>query len=215
MSSEDKHTIYFAIKRGMDVAGSLLFFVFGWWILLLVALAIVLEDGWPPIYTHARIGKDRQQFRFYKFRSMVKNADEILFSNPELYRQIRSGAHKLKNDFRITRVGRLIRKYSLDELPQFYNVLLSQMSLVGPRAFRPDELSGYEKNYPEEKANLDAIFKVKPGITGYWQVSGRSKVDFHQRIKMSSGYARKRSLLLDLWIILKTPLAVIQAKGAE
>lgn len=199
----------------MDVLISITALVFLSPVFAVIAVLIKLEDGGRAIYSHERIGQGGQRFRLYKFRSMVENADEILFSDPNLYSQIRSGTHKLKDDPRITKIGRLIRKYSLDELPQFWNVLMGEMSFVGPRAYRPDELERYHEEHPENGKSLALILSVKPGITGLWQVTGRSTVTFDERIEIESSYVKKRCLLTDLGIMLKTPLAVLQAKGAS
>jgi len=145
---------------------------------------------------------------------MVKNADKILFANKELYNQMRSGTNKVANDPRITPIGRFIRKFSIDELPQIFNVLKGDMSLVGPRALRPDELSKYEMEHPKSKPLIDQILSVSPGITGYWQVSGRSRISFDKRMEMEAEYSNKKSILFDLLIISKTPLAVLRAEGA-
>jgi lipopolysaccharide/colanic/teichoic acid biosynthesis glycosyltransferase len=145
---------------------------------------------------------------------MVKNADKILYENKDLYNQMRSGVNKVIDDPRVTPVGRFIRKYSIDELPQIINVLKGEMSLVGPRALRPDELAKYERENPESRVFMDKIMSVSPGITGFWQVSGRSKISFDKRIKMEAEYSSKRSLFLDILIIVKTPLAVLKAEGA-
>lgn len=205
---------YAPVKRILDILVSLVVFVLFWPVLLLIALLIKLEDGHEVIYYHDRVGKDGRVFRLYKFRSMVKNADEILQSNPELYQQMRSGTHKMVGDPRITKIGSIIRKYSLDELPQFWNVLIGQMSFVGPRAIQPDELEKYRREHPENGVSLKLILMVKPGITGLWQVTARSTVSFDERIAIEAEYAKKRSILLDFWIIIQTPLAVVQAKGA-
>lgn len=205
---------YSPVKRIFDILISLVAFVFFWPIFLLIAILIKLEDGHEVIYFHDRVGKNGKIFRLYKFRSMVKNADEILQENPELYQQMRSGTHKVVDDPRITKIGRLLRKYSLDELPQFWNVAWGEMSFIGPRAIQPDELEKYRREHPENGASLKWILSVKPGITGLWQVTARSTVSFDERISIEAEYAKKRSLLLDFWIIVRTPLAVVQAKGA-
>ncbi|MBI4091252.1 sugar transferase [candidate division WWE3 bacterium] len=182
---------------------------------VIIMILIFLEDGAFPIYLQPRVGQRRKIFSFYKFRSMVKNADELLFSDPALLRRLRSGNHKLKDDPRITRVGRFIRKYSLDEFPQFINVLKGEMSFVGPRPFRPDELEKYETENGAVKAKLDRILSVKPGITGLWQTGGRSNLSFEERIDIEVEYASNYNLFSDLYIMLKTPIAVLQAKGAS
>ena len=207
--------MYPAIKRLLDIFISLaaltLFAPFA----AIIMLLIFLEDGGTPIYEQPRVGKKRKLFNFYKFRSMVKNADEILFSNPEFLQMMRSGTHKLKDDPRITRIGKFIRKYSIDEFPLFINVLKGDMGFVGPRPFRPDELEKYENSSKEAKRNINTILSVKPGITGLWQTGGRSEVTFDERIAIEMKYAKTCSLPLDLFIMIKTPLAVLEAKGAH
>lgn len=205
---------YKLTKRALDIFVSLVVFLFFWPALFLIAIIIKLEDGDEVIYSQKRVGKGGQIFRLYKFRSMVENADEILQTTPELYQQMRSGTHKVVDDPRITRVGRFIRKYSLDELPQFWNVFKGEMSFVGPRAIQPDEMEKYRRQHPENGLSVKQILSVKPGITGLWQVTARSTVSFDERISIEAEYAKKRSLLLDFWIILQTPLAVLAAKGA-
>ncbi len=205
---------YTVAKRILDIIIATLALIVGFPLFLLVSLAIWLEDHGSIIYSQVRVGKDRAPFRIYKFRSMVEDADEILFSNPKLYEKMRSGSHKVENDPRVTRVGRFIRKYSIDEFPQFLNVLKGEMGFVGPRAYRPDELKKCESEWPERKKQLEHILRVKPGITGLWQVSGRSNLSFEERLDLEERYALSHSLLLDLFIILKTPIAVIKAEGA-
>jgi undecaprenyl-phosphate galactose phosphotransferase len=207
--------MYRIIKRLLDIVISIvalvLFFPFG----LFLAIFIFLEDWAFPIYSHPRVGQNRHLFHFYKFRSMVKNADALLFSDPELLFKLRSGTHKLKDDPRITRIGKVIRKYSIDEFPQFFNVLKGDMSFVGPRPFRPDEIEKYETEHADAKHLMDVVLSVKPGITGLWQVGGRSEVTFDQRIALDTHYVKNCSFWLDMYIILKTPIAVIRAKGAH
>lgn len=178
-----------------------------------------MVDSPGPILadTPSRVGKDGKLFKMFKFRSMIPNAHELLREDPEfkkLYEDYKKGSYKLKNDPRITRIGRFIRKHSLDEVPQFFNVLLGQMSLVGPRAYYPDELKEQQKKYPNTKEAVKIVGSVKPGITGYWQVTGRSEINFDKRIQMDAEYVRRRSIRYDLWIIAKTPWAMISGKGA-
>lgn len=204
-----------AIKRIIDIILSLVALIIGSPIFLAVALAIKLDSKGPIFYSQPRVGWNGKVFNFWKFRSMVENADEILFNDPELYRQLRSGSHKIKDDPRITKTGKLIRRTSLDELPQFYNVLKGDMSFVGPRAYRPDEVELYmSKKGSEEKELFPILLQVKPGITGAWQVSGRSKLTFAQRVRMDADYAKNWTLPGDLMIILKTPMAVLKGEGA-
>ena len=206
---------YETVKRVLDIAISFVALVLFSPLFFAVGLLVFLEDGLPVIYIQDRVGRNRKLFKIYKFRSMVKNADEILFSDKRLYEAMRSGSHKLEDDHRVTRFGRLIRKYSIDEFPQFVNVLRGDMSVVGPRAYRPDELEKYESDNPHIKDSLARILTVKPGITGLWQVGGRSEVAFDERIEIERKYAEERSTPLDFYILVKTPLAVIQAKGAS
>lgn len=201
-------------KRILDIVISVCALVLFLPFALLVSIFIILEDGLPVIYVQDRVGRNRELFKLYKFRSMVKNADEILFSDSKLYEAMRSGSHKLEDDHRVTKVGRFIRKYSIDEFPQFLNVLRGEMSVVGPRAYRPDELEKYESENPHIRDSLNKIQTVKPGITGLWQVGGRSEVAFDERIQIEKKYAESCSILFDLYILIKTPLAVVRAKGA-
>jgi len=205
---------YCFVKRLLDIIIASIALFFGFPFFLVFSLAIWLEDRGKIIYTQERVGKGRKLFRIYKFRSMVENADEILFSNPELYEKMRSGSHKVKDDPRITRIGRFIRKYSIDEFPQFFNVLKGEMSFVGPRAYRPDELEKCESDMPRRSSQFKHILSVKPGITGLWQVSGRSNLSFKERLDLEEKYALSKSLFLDFFIILKTPIAVVKAEGA-
>ena len=148
---------------------------------------------------------------------MVQNAHTLLREDPhyaKLFNDYKKGSYKLKDDPRITKVGRFIRKFSLDELPQFFNVLDGQMSIVGPRAYYPDELQDQQKKYPHTKDAVKVVLSVKPGITGFWQVSGRSEINFDKRIQMDANYAKRRSIAYDFWIIFKTPWAMISGKGA-
>ena len=148
---------------------------------------------------------------------MIENAHELLRENPkfaDLYKDYKKGSYKLRDDPRITRVGHFIRKHSLDEVPQFFNILKGDMSLVGPRAYYPDELREQQKRYPLTRDSVKIVLSVKPGVTGYWQVSGRSEINFDKRIKMDAQYVKKRSIFCDFSIILKTPGAMISGKGA-
>ncbi len=148
---------------------------------------------------------------------MIKNAHEILASDPEfkkLYEEYKKGGYKLRGDPRITRVGRFIRKYSIDEMPQFLNSLKGDMSIVGPRAYYPDELRDQQKEYPNTKDAVKIVLSVKPGITGVWQVTGRSGINFDKRIQLDADYATRRSILYDIYIMAKTPLAMLSGKGA-
>lgn len=205
-------------KRFIDIVFSIAFIILFSPILIIVALAIKFTSPGPIFAdTPERVGKDGKLFKMYKFRSMIQNAHQILRNDPkyaELYNKYKKGSYKLKDDPRITPVGRFIRKHSLDELPQFFNVLEGQMSIVGPRAYYPDELENQQKKYPHTRKAVKVVLSVKPGVTGYWQVFGRSEINFDKRIEMDADYVRKRSVLYDFWIMLKSPWAMISGKGA-
>jgi lipopolysaccharide/colanic/teichoic acid biosynthesis glycosyltransferase len=213
-----KSTTYEFAKRLIDIVASVVLLIIFFPIIIIVAIAIKLDSNGPIFAdTPERVGKNGKPFKMYKFRSMIQNAHEILRENPEfakLYESYRLGSYKLKNDPRITNVGRFIRKYSLDEVPQFLNILRGDMSLVGPRAYYPDELREQQKKYPETKEAVKVVLSVKPGLTGYWQVSGRSEINFDKRIQMDADYVRNRSIFYDLGIIAKSPYAMLSGKGA-
>ena len=210
--------IYDFWKRGVDILLSSTLLILFSPVIILTALAIILDSNGPIFAdTPKRVGKNGIVFRMYKFRSMVKDAHKMLLNDPEfrkLYEEYRKGGYKLKGDPRITDVGRFIRKYSIDEIPQFINVLRGEMSLVGPRAYYPDELRDQQKEYPNTRDAVKVVLSVKPGITGVWQVSGRSEINFDKRIHLDAAYATRRSILYDVWIILKTPAAMLSGKGA-
>lgn len=218
-STSDKSRVYEFSKRALDILfSSLLIFLFSP-IILLVAIAIRLDSKGPVLAdTPERVGKNGILFKMFKFRSMVPNAHQLLRKDPEfkkLYDQYKKGSYKLINDPRITRVGTFIRKHSLDEVPQLFNILKGDMSLVGPRAYYPDELRDQQRKYPETKEAVKIVLSIKPGLTGYWQVSGRSEINFDKRIEMDADYVKKRSILYDVYIIAKTPWAMVSGRGAR
>lgn len=210
--------MYNIVKRLIDIISSIVLLLFFSPVIIITSIAIKLNSKGPVFAdTPMRVGKDGKLFRMYKFRSMVQNAYEILSGDPEykkLYEEYKKSGFKLKHDPRVTSVGHFIRKYSLDEIPQFLNVLKGDMSLVGPRAYYPDELSYQQKKYPQTQDAVKIVLSVKPGITGLWQVSGRSEINFDKRIKMDANYAKKQSVMYDIYIILRTPDAMFSAKGA-
>lgn len=171
---------------------------------------IILKDKGPVFYSQERIGKDGKLFKFYKYRSMVVNADEklkkYLAENEEARKEYKK-YKKLKKDPRITKVGEFIRKTSIDEFPQFINVLKGDMSLVGPRPYLHREKDDMGDNY-------DIIVSVKPGLTGYWQVNGRSDKDFNERTEMDVAYVKDRTLWLDTKFLIKTALKIFVKEGA-
>jgi exopolysaccharide production protein ExoY len=210
---------YEAIKRIMDIILAVFCGIFFLPICILAAIAIKLETPNGPIFadTPKRVGKNGKLFYAYKFRSMIPHAHTILRTDPEyreLYEQLKKNSFKLFDDPRITKTGKIIRKYSIDEIPQFLNVLKGEMSVVGPRPYYVDELDDQLRKYPHAKKLVAYALSVRPGITGEWQVSGRSQINFDKRIDMDAGYAQRLSLWYDLKIIAKTPLAMLSGRGA-
>ncbi|MDP2649274.1 MAG: sugar transferase [bacterium] len=216
---EVKKSIFYEIsKRILDILFSFVLFLIFLPIVIVVAIIIKLDSDGPVLAdTPERVGKNGTLFKMYKFRSMIQNAHEMLRENPKFSKLLdvyKKGSYKLKDDPRITRAGHFIRKHSLDEVPQLLNVLKGEMSLVGPRAYYPDELREQQKKFPYTRDSVKVVLSVKPGITGFWQVSGRSEINFDKRIEMDADYVEKRSILYDIWIISKTPIAMITGKGA-
>ncbi len=206
------------IKRLMDVVLSLILLVI--FIIPAVIVAVFIKiSSKGPIFADvpARIGEHGKKFKMYKFRSMIENAHVLLTTDPsfkQLYEEYKKGSYKLYNDPRVTSVGRFIRKHSLDEIPQIINVLKGDMSIIGPRAYYPDELKEQQKKFPHAQNLVDKVLSVKPGITGLWQVSGRSEINFGERIVIDAQYVDKLSLKNDIIIILKTPYVMLTGKGA-
>lgn len=198
------------IKRVIDLVLCVLGSVVISPLLLIFAALIKIDSPGPVIYTQDRMGKDGKIIKLYKFRTMVVDSDvilkEILKNDPVLREEYRKH-HKLRNDPRITRVGRFLRKVSLDELPQMINVLRGEMSLVGPRAYLPEE-----KELMGDSVKL--ILRVSPGLTGWWQVMGRHDVTFKERLRLDKFYISNFSLWMDVYIMIKTVWIVISAKGA-
>ncbi len=209
---------YELVKRIIDIVGGTVLLIGFSPIMLITAITIKLTSPGPIFAdTPERIGKGGKYFHPYKFRSMIVNAHTLLKTDPrfrKFYRVYKRSSFKLHEDPRVTPVGRFIRKHSIDEVPQFINVLKGEMSIVGPRPYYPDELAEQTEKYPRTKVFLKEVLSVRPGITGYWQVTGRSEVHFDKRIEMDAYYARKKSILFDILILLKTPWAMISGKGA-
>lgn len=195
------------MKRAVDIVGSIVLMVLLSPVFLITYLAIKLQDGGPAIFVQTRIGKWGKPFRFYKFRSMVVNAEDLK-SKLLQYNEMKGVTFKMKNDPRITPVGRIIRRLSIDELPQLWCVLKGDMSLVGPRPPLPGEVAMYGNNHFHR---LDAV----PGITCIWQVSGRNEIQFEDQVKLDVQYIHKQSLRTDVKILLQTVKAVITARGAS
>jgi lipopolysaccharide/colanic/teichoic acid biosynthesis glycosyltransferase len=199
------HVAHRAMKSCLDFAGAGILLILLSPVFVLVGVLVVLESGWPIIYRRRVVGVSGE-FDAYKFRTMRRGADEILASDPALKAEFEKN-FKLKKDPRLTRLGAILRRSSLDELPQLCNVLRGQMSLVGPRMVTPSELEKYG-TFKELRRT------VKPGITGYWQVHGRQEVCYDERIQMDMHYIQNWSLAMDLRILIKTPMKVLRKEGA-
>ena len=187
---------YKYFKRTIDIACSLFGLLVLSPVLIIVSILIKLESDGPIIFSQDRIGYKGQKFKMYKFRSMVVNAEELKKKLAE-QNEMSGPMFKMKNDPRVTKVGKFIRKTSIDELPQLINILKGEMSLVGPRPSLPKEVKEFEPWMMER-------LEVKPGLTCYWQVSGRNDIDFEDWMKLDIKYVRERSFLLDMKLIIKT-----------
>jgi lipopolysaccharide/colanic/teichoic acid biosynthesis glycosyltransferase len=194
-------------KRDFDIVGSLGLIVLSFPMLLLIALLIKLEDRGPVIFRQTRVGKNGRLFQMFKFRSMCRDAEQKMAELLEFNEHKNGVTFKIKEDPRVTRIGKYLRKYSLDELPQFFNVLCGDMSLVGPRPPVPGEVALYSL---EDRRRL----WITPGITCFWQVGGRSDIDFHGQVKLDLDYIEQQSFWTDLKILLRTIPAVLWSKGA-
>ncbi len=194
-----------ALKRALDITGSFIMLVCLSPLIVALGLIVKFQDG-GPVFHRRRVVGPKGEFDAFKLRSMRVDADEILERNSELRKEFEVN-YKLKNDPRITPIGSFIRKGSLDELPQLWNVLMGQMSLVGPRMVTPAEL----EKFGEARWIFNAM---KPGLTGYWQVEGRQQVSYSERVAMDLYYVENWSLGLDLKIMLKTPVRVFRGAGA-
>ena len=214
---------YEAVKRTIDFVGAIILLVIFSPVIAITAILIKLTSPGPVFVEKTnshmkRFGKNGKIFRLYKFRSMMVKADVLEKTDPRYriaYIEKHSrGSYKPINDPRITPIGKFIRKHSIDEVPQLINVLKGDMSIVGPRPYLPEEIEEQQKKFPGTQKYVKEMLKVKPGVTGFWQVSGRSEVNFDKRIEMDAYYARKRSIFLDILILLKTPWVMISGKGA-
>jgi len=208
-----------SIKRIFDILFSAVILIVLFPLLLICSLTIFLTDR-KEIFVKEplRLGR-KGEFKMYKFRSMIPNAHSEIESNPK-YKELKKkwqekdGKLKLSEDPRITWIGKIIRKTDIDELPQFLNVLKGDMSVVGPRPMYQAEVNRYLKVYPDGKKYIKQILKIRPGITGIWQVSGRNVISFEKRIQLDAKYSKDINLLGDLKILLKTPYVVLTRKGA-
>jgi lipopolysaccharide/colanic/teichoic acid biosynthesis glycosyltransferase len=197
-------------KRILDILVALTLTILFLPIWFVVPVLVYLDSGWPVFFKHRRVGKDGHEFDIYKFRSMIKDADEVLHQrDKKLLEEFKKGDWKLEHDPRITKLGKVLRSLTIDEFPQLYNVFKGEMSMIGPRAYVKKELDEQSERYPETKEYIPHILSVKPGITGPWQTSGRNEVPFAIRAKMDAEYAKKRSIMNDITILFRTPKAMI------
>lgn len=200
--------LYFFIKRTFDVVISFLAIILLLPLFVIIGILIKIDSKGPVFFLHRRIGKNGKKIKIYKFRTMVKNAEELMSRfSPEQKREFEEN-YKLDNDFRITRVGNILRKTSLDELPQLLNILKGDMSIVGPRPLVEKEL----EKYGDEK---EKFLSVTPGLTGNWACNGRSNIEYPERIKLELDYIDNCSIWLDIKIILKTVISVFKKEGAK
>lgn len=198
---------YLIIKRTFDIVSSIIAIIVFSPILLIISLLILKDGGGQIIFGHKRIGKNGEEIKVYKFRSMVVNADEVFNNFTQEQKKEYYTNFKLENDPRITKIGGFLRETSLDELPQLFNILKGDMSVVGPRPIVKKEIDKYGEY-------ADKLFTVTPGLTGYWQANGRSHTSYGERIKMDMYYIDNASIGLDLKILIKTIFSVIRKDGA-
>lgn len=206
-TTDPRSELQYDVKRAVDCAAALGALILLSPVLLVISAAVFFSDGWPIFFVQERIGLNKRRFKMFKFRTMVKDA-EALQAKLEAKNEANGAVFKISHDPRVTALGRFLRKTSLDELPQFINVLLGQMSLVGPR---PLPLRDFERFYNDAHRRR---FSVKPGLTGLWQVSGRSDVDFEEWMKLDLYYVDNWSYLIDLRILIQTVRVVLLGRGA-
>ena len=203
--------IYFIIKRIFDIICAIICCVLMIPIIMIVKICYVLSGDFKSVvYSHTRIGKNGKEFRLYKFRSMVWNADEVLkeLLKDKKYKAEWDKNHKLDNDPRITKIGNLLRKTSLDEMPQFVNVFLGDMSLIGPRPLVKGELDAH-------KGNHTIYESIRPGITGWWACNGRNDTTYKRRLELEYYYVNNCGIILDIKCIFKTIAAVVRKTGVK
>lgn len=194
-------------KRALDILGAFAIFLLVAPLLLVVAALIRLETPGPTLFRHRRLGRDGKVFSCLKFRTMYADAEERLRRDPELRKQFEE-AYKLDQDPRITPLGNFLRRTSLDELPQLFNVLVGEMSLIGPRPIVPPEIEKYGEYG-------DKLLTVTPGLGGLWQASGRSDTTYEERVALDMAYIDHRSLALDAWLLCQTAIAAVVLRGAR
>ena len=202
-----KSQVYKFVKRTTDVVLASVALVILSPVFLIIAIAIKLDSKGPVFFKHTRIGKNGKIIKLYKFRSMVINAEELIKSfTPEQMKEYKEN-YKLTNDPRITRVGNVLRKTSIDELPQLINIIKGDLSIIGPRPVVAEELKKYQYN-------IDKFLSVTPGLTGYWAANGRSNTTYEERMEMELYYIDNLSFKMDLKVFFKTILSVVKKEGA-
>ena len=216
MFTGKKYSFY--LKRVVDIFVAFILLIFFFPLTLLISLLIKIDSEGPVLAdVPERIGEAGKKFKMYKFRSMINNAHYLLRTDPrlkKLFDEYKRSSYKLIKDPRVTNVGKFIRRHSIDEIPQLINVLKGEMSMVGPRAYYPDELENQLSKYPRTKKLVSDMLSVKPGITGLWQVTGRSEINFDKRIMIDADYVKDMSLWNDIKIMLLTPVVMVSGKGA-
>lgn len=206
-SLKSKRYLYTSLKRGFDFISSLMAIIVFSPVLLIIGISIKLDSKGPVFFAHKRLGQNGRIIKVYKFRTMVSDAEKLLKKlTPEKKREFEIN-FKFENDPRITKVGKFLRKSSLDELPQLFNILIGNMSVVGPRPIVKREIEKYGRYG-------DKLLSVKPGLTGNWQANGRSCTTYEERVKLDMEYIDKRNIWFDLKIILKTVVVVWKKEGA-
>ena len=205
--------LFNVFKRTIDIVGSIFLLILFSPIMLITSILVKLSSPGPILFHQHRVGKNSKPFPMPKFRSMyVGDNDKRLRENyPDLWQKYKNAGWKLpmKEDPRITPIGKIIRSLTIDEFPQLTSVLKGNMSMVGPRAYREEELQEYQAKFPHTKKYIDDIRSVKPGITGLWQTSGRNELSFEKRAELDSHYIQNRSMRQEILILFKTPLAML------
>jgi lipopolysaccharide/colanic/teichoic acid biosynthesis glycosyltransferase len=204
---KENRVLYNILKRCIDIVSSSIAIIILLPIYLIIICTIKIDSKGPAMFGHTRIGLNGEKIKVYKFRSMVSNADEVFRNFTSEQKAEFEKNFKLEHDPRITRVGGFLRKTSLDELPQLFNIIKGNMSIVGPRPIVEKEIIKYG-------VYSDKLFSAKPGLTGFWQANGRSDTTYEERIKMDMYYVDNKSTLLDIKIIFKTIISVIKREGA-
>lgn len=206
--SKSKIKAYDILKRFIDIIIGTIGLIICIPIFIIIGIAIKIDSKGPVFFKHKRIGKHGKKLEIYKFRTMIENAEEAMKNFTEEQKKEFAENFKLENDPRVTRVGKILRKTSLDELPQIINILKGEMSIIGPRPVVKSELEKYG-------SNQDKFLSVAPGLTGYWAANGRSDVSYEERMALELYYVENRSLILDLKIFFKTILSVLKGRGAR